>query len=409
MVLGFVHAILAARLLGPEGYGVVAVALSVTAVAAAFAMLGFGPLAVREVAQLVVRADWSSLRGFLRFSGLVVVGVSIVVAGALAALSVWTDLFGASYRTEIAIATLMILPLGILQHIRGVCQGFGRVLAALLPAEFLRPAMLVGGLGLLLVFNPSATTVDYMWLSVGTAFLALVLAAFLLAKLVRTLVPVASMTFKPNAWSRSAVPFSIIFLLGAIGTQANTLLLGWLAGPTEAGLFQPIMRLTPIMLMVTEAIAMPLAPRLASCWEQRDLEGIRHLYRLATPVATVGTLIIVIGMVLVAPILLSAFGREFLANQHLLLWIGLAQIASASTGAATLLLIMAGKMRIRIALQCITLLVQLGLGLVLIGPYGADGAAIALIGSILVWSVLHWFFARFALNVETSLLAMRRS
>ncbi len=81
---------------------------------------------------------------------------------------------------------------------------------------------------------------------------------------------------------------------------------------------------------------------------------------------------------------------------------------NASTGAAAQLLAMAGEMRLRIVAQSLTLLVQLGLSVILIGPFGAEGAAAALVGAILVWSLSHWLFARFALGIDTSLLAGRR-
>ena len=407
--LGFLHAVLMARLLGPEGYGVTAVAMSTAAVASTFAMLGFGPLAVREAARLVVRADWSALRGFMRFAGLVVAGVSVVGGGAICALALWTDLFDTAYRDELAIAAMIVLPLGVLHFFRGVCQGFGRVLTAQLPADVVRPVMLVGSLGLLLAFGGALTTIDYMKISLATAVIAVVLALVFLAQIVRARVPPAVPTMRPVFWSRSAAPFFAVFLLGVIGAEASTLMLGSLSGPEEAGLFQPIARLTPIMLLAMEAISMPLAPRVASCWEQRDLEGIRHLYRLATRFATLGTVVVVLGLLLIAPFLLSAFGREFLVNQHLLLWIGLAQIVVASMGASATLLAMSGKMRLRITAQCLTVVVQLGLGLLLVGPYGAEGATVALIGSILVWSFLHWLFARISLDIDTSLFARQRS
>lgn len=57
--LGFIQAVLTARLLGPEGYGIVAVALSVATVAATLSVLGLGPLAVRELARLVAKAGKS--------------------------------------------------------------------------------------------------------------------------------------------------------------------------------------------------------------------------------------------------------------------------------------------------------------------------------------------------------------
>ena len=398
-----------ARLLGPEGFGTVAFALSIATVTATFAMLGFGPLAVRELARLSVRADWPNLRGFLRFSGFVVFVASLVTAGIIAMLALKTELFDTHFRHEIAVASLLVLPLAMTVYFRGALQGLGQVLLAQLPGDLLRPIILVGFLGALLASGRSATTIDFLILVLCTTGLAAMLAALFLSKSVQIQVNASAAKIEPKKWSLSAAPFFAIFVFAAVGNEANTLLLGWLAGPTEAGLFQPVARLAPIMLIANEALAMPLAPRISALWEKRDLQGIRHHYRLATRVSTMVTVLVVLGMVLLAPLIFSAFGHEFLVNSHLILWIGLAQIVNASTGAAGQLLAMAGAMRLRIIAQGLTVIIQVGLGLLLVGPFGADGAAMALVGAILVWSLAHWLFAKLVLGIDTSLLAGWRS
>lgn len=403
--LGFLQAIMTARLLGPEGFGTVAFALSIAAIAATFAMLGFGPLAVREVARLSVRADWPNLRGFLRFSGFVVFVASLVTAGFIAILALETELFDMRFRHEIAVASILVLPLAMTIYLRGALQGLGQVLLAQLPGDLLRPIILVGFLGVLLASGGSATTIDFLILVLCTTGLTAMLAALILSKSVQIQLNASVAKLESKKWSLSAAPFFAIFLFGVVGNEANTLLLGWLAGPAEAGLFQPVARLAPIMLIANEALAMPLAPRIAALWETRDLQGIRHLYRLATRVSAMVTVLVVVVVVLLAPFIFSAFGHEFLVNSHLMLWIGLAQIVNASTGPAGQLLAMAGAMRLRIMAQGLTVIVQLGLGLLLVGPYGADGAAMALVGAILMWSLAHWLFARLALGIDTSLLA----
>ncbi len=300
--LGFLQAVLTARLLGPEGYGTVAVALSITAIIATCAMLGFGPFAVREVARLSVRADWSDLRGFLRFSGLAVFGASIIAGAAIAALALGTELFDAHFRREIAIASILVLPLAMLMYFRGVLQGFGQLLAAQLPGDLLRPIIRIAGLGILFVAASRAMTISYLVVAIVASSSAAIVAAVAFWRINTHRIPAASAASHPRQWSRSAAPFFVIFMLGVVGTEANTLLLGWLAGPTEAGLFQPVARLAPIMLIANEALAMPLAPRIAARWAQRDVEGIRHLYRLATRVGTLGTVLIALVLVLLAPV-----------------------------------------------------------------------------------------------------------
>ena len=408
LALWFVQAILTARLLGPDGYGVVAVALSVATIATTLTMLGLAPLAVREVPQLVVRADWSKLRGFLRFSTLTVFAFSSLVAMGTATFALTTELFDPAFRTEIILATLLVPLLAMLMVLRGLCQGFGRVVAAQAPGELLRPIILVTSLGLLLLTATVVTTTNYIAITIAAALAGTITAALSLRRIVAKSVPASPPRMAPRDWGRAAAPFLGIAVFAIVGTEANTVILGGMAGPVEAGLFQPIARIAPILMIANEAVSMPLAPRLAKMWEHQDLQGIRELLRKSTVAAVGGTVAVSIALLLLAPYILGAFGQEFLINEHLLLWIALAQILNAACGAAGLLLDMAGKMKLRILAQGVTMVVQICFGLVLIGPYGAEGAAAALVAATLVWSLANWFLARKALGVETSLLSLLR-
>lgn len=103
--------------------------------------------------------------------------------------------------------------------------------------------------------------------------------------------------------------------------------------------------------------------------------------------------------------ILGVFGREFVVNQHLLLWIGAAQLFNVSLGPAPQLLMMTGSMRSRIAAQIITLIVQASTAWALIPEYGSAGAAASLVCAIVTWAGVHWFLAKRATGIDTSIYA----
>jgi len=187
--LWFLQAVLTARLLGPGGYGVVAVALSVVAIATTVTMLGLGQLAVREVAQLSAREDWGGLRGFLRFSTLTVFAFSTLATIGIAVLARVTELFDPAFRTEIILATLLVPLLALLMVLRGLCQGFGGIVAAQAPGELLRPTILVASLGLLLLTATVLTTTNYIAIAIAAALAGTITAALSLRRIVARRVP----------------------------------------------------------------------------------------------------------------------------------------------------------------------------------------------------------------------------
>ena len=209
LALGFSQAILTARLLGPGGYGVVAVALSVATIATTLTMLGLAPLAVREVPQLVVRADWSKLRGFLRFSTLTVFAFSSLVAMGTATFALATELFDPAFRSEIILATLLVPLLAMLMVLRGLCQGFGRVVAAQAPGELLRPIILVTSLGLLLLTATVVTTTSYIAITIAAALAGTITAAISLRRIVAKSVPASQPRTAPRDWGRAITPNNV--------------------------------------------------------------------------------------------------------------------------------------------------------------------------------------------------------
>jgi O-antigen/teichoic acid export membrane protein len=395
--MGFAAAVLAARLLGPRGYGEISVALSAAGIASIFAGLGINGLAVREVARLNVVGPPATLRAFVHWSLRVTSLVAIVLAAVLILIS-----FGAQpYSAELVIAAIMTVLLALLQLVRGLTQGMGKITESQFPLDVTRWLLVVAALAGLLLANAIASPQQVLLIYVGAMVVALAIAASRFFPLVpQSIESRASAEREP--WLRAASPFLGIAFFGIVGSEANTILLGSLAGPEQAGLFQPIARIAPIMILASEAIAMPLAPRMTALWHTHDLAKLSALVRKATIASSLSTAVIASAVLLLSPQILGAFGSEFVRYQAYLVVIAAAQLVNAFTGPAPLLLSMVGQMRDRIIVQVLTLLVQVGLGAALIPFYGAGGAATALTVGIVAWSVLHWLVAWRTLGIDTS-------
>ena len=408
LALGFVQAVFTARLLGPEGYGTVAVALAIVNVTATCAMLGFGPLALREVARLSVRADWSDLRGFLFFSVLAVIGAAMATGGGLALLALGTEVVEPHYRREIAIAALLVLPFAMIFYLRGVLQGFGHVLAAQLPGDVLRPVVLVSGLGLLFLLARPATTTSYFAVAIGAAYLALVIAAVMSWRAVAHRIPAAPRTLRPRQWSGAGATFLAVSLLTILGSELSTLLLGWLSDPRQTGLYQPVARLTPLMLIALQAVSIPFAPRVVALWEKGDAASLHRMTWLVVLSVTGATVLFCGVIVGLAPLILTIFGEDFLSVRQAILFVAIAQVFAAACGPVVLLLSMTGHQRTVVRCQAVGLAINFGLGIWLIPGQGADGAALAFAASAVIWSVLMLVAVRRRLGFDASLFGARR-
>jgi O-antigen/teichoic acid export membrane protein len=394
--------VVVARLLGPRGYGVVAVAISSATVIATLSVVGAGDLAIRETAALSTRKAWDELRLFVGWSIRTVLKISVAAAALMAAAS----LLPTPYASALLLGSATVPLLALLQVLKGVVQGSGAVVRAQLPLDVVRWIITLALLAFLLLTKSPATPLAVLLIIVIGLSLALVTSAALLRRFLRSIPMAAGASLAANEWLFQSLPFLAIALFGIIGTEIGTLLLGLLSGPREAGLYQPIAKLAPLMMLGNGAIEAALAPRLASSWEANDVSTLQRLVRHSVVASAAVTSAICVAIVLASPYILRAFGPDFAKYGGLIIWLGVAQVLNAATGAAPLLLAMTGDMKRRIRAQVVTMVVQVGLGLAFIPSLGAVGAVISLVAAILVWSLLHWWLALRTTGIDTSLISV---
>jgi O-antigen/teichoic acid export membrane protein len=400
----FLFAVATARLLGPSGYGIVAVAVSSVTVVSTIALLGVDGLAVRQSAMLQTRQAWGELRHFVSWAVIWVIGTSILAAAVVMASS---PLFG-SYSNALAVAAIVIPLLAGILLLKSIIQGLSHVVLAQVPGEIVRWILTLSLMAFLFVANlrtPEAVIVSV----IAALAVSLVVAGAFLHHFVTQLPKDHEPGTHGRRLLRQASPFLAIAVFGIVGTELATLILGWLAGPREAGLYQPIAKSAPVMLLAAYSIEAALAPRIVRMWEQQDRAGLQQLMRRSAIAATLATSAITGLILLMAPVIFLAFGREFTVNVGYLYLVGAAQLANAAFGPAPLLLAMVGDMSSRLKAQVLTLIVQAALAILLIPSMGAAGAVISLTVAILTWSALHWWLAMRTTGINTLAFAWRPS
>jgi O-antigen/teichoic acid export membrane protein len=402
LALGFAQAVLAARLLGAAGYGTVAVAMSIAQVIGMFCMLGFGPLAVRDIPASFAAGRAASVSHLLRHAFIVVLFVSAAGGLVVALAAATTGLVPAPYRRALEIGALVVAPFALIGLFRGFAQGFGRIALAQVPGEAMRPAASVLLMGTALLLGLPFGPTDYMWVAAGSAaFAALFAGAWLWhrewARLPTAAVPSDGRNFV------LALPFLGLALVNLLQGEMNTLLLGWLASPHEAGVFQPIVRLTPVLTLAVQAAAMGYAPHVASLWERGERHRIRSATAKFTLTTSFLTLVAALAIAASGPLLMWIFGPEFRQSAPLLWYIAAAQVFNAACGPVAPLLTMSGGSGRALWGLVAGLVVNISVAAMLIPDHGASGAAIAMASGIVVWNVIMLAMVRARYRFDPSL------
>jgi O-antigen/teichoic acid export membrane protein len=182
---------------------------------------------------------------------------------------------------------------------------------------------------------------------------------------------------------RFATPRAFASVFATLTTYLDTLLIGTLGSVRQAGIYAAAGRYMIVGRFALAAVVVIIPPYLAASLAQGERGRTRQVYQTATWWLMIPSWPVYLSMALFAPLLLSAFGREFVGGQFVLMVLSLSMLISMATGPVTILLLMAGKSGLNLLNTAIGLALNLGLNLWLIPRYGIDGAAIAWGASIL--------------------------
>jgi O-antigen/teichoic acid export membrane protein len=412
MVLTSGVAIVLARVLGPAGYGVYAVAMATITMLGVPSQLGLPTLLMREVARHDTRQDWSLMRGLLRRGNQAVVVMSLLCA---LGVGIWLWVSPNQQSAE-QLATLgwalFLLPLVALGGLRsGALRGLRRVVEGQVPEMVIRPLgtlLLVGGL-VWAAGSESLTPSTAMALNVLATFIAFLAGAVLLHRAMPPGVRVAPPVYDTRAWLRSVIPLSMLGGVQLINGQADILMLAALATPEDVGIYRVIVQLTSFVLVGAVIVNSVQAPYLARFHAEGNLpmvkrmaqQGSRALFLSALAIAAV----LVIGG---KPILAGVFGPEYVHGYvPMVIWCA-GIVFFAEQGSLIMVMNMAGHEKDTVVAMAIGAAANVLFNFVAIPRWGMLGAASATMLSTLVWRTLLRRQLRLKLGMEIGALGTMR-
>jgi O-antigen/teichoic acid export membrane protein len=400
----FFQAVLTARLLGAQGYGVVAVTVSTVQVLATLCAFGFGPLAVREIPVRMAAGEGDRLYGFICHALIAVLALSVAGGAALAVVAGMTELVRPAYRATFEIAGLLVAPLAVIALLRGIAQGFGRIPMAQIPGELLQPLTIVIALGAVALLGLSFAPTDFVWLATGAAMLAAIAGAIWLLRSERSNILLPQRSLGASASFGVAFPFVALVLAGMLQGEMNTLLLGWLGSSQQAGIFQPVVRFSSVITLPGQAAGMRFAPSIAEHWKRGETDRIRWVTRTFTWTTSLLTLAVALAIAAAGPWLMRLFGSDFVQSAPLLWVVAAAQVFNAACGPVGYLLTMSDRSGWALAGQAAGLAANAIFAIVLIPSYGAWGAVLGMGAGIAVWNMAMLTMVKVRHGFDPSLL-----
>jgi O-antigen/teichoic acid export membrane protein len=389
-------ALLLARILSLEEYGAYMYALACLNVSVLVARRGLDVGMVRIVSECRSTKAWGLARDAVRYA-LERIGATSGAVVLLWGLAAWF------FSSEIApvfhpllAPTLVAVPfLALLALARGILRGLLQGSKAQLPELLLKPSLqlaLLVILGELLAVSLEAATA--MWLHAVSLIACCSLAWLWVWKGLEDGPSAVADASRRREWASLGWALLLISGMNVLLQQTDTLMVGALNGPSEAGIYNTSARLSRLMLFGLGATANLAAPLLAAAGRAGDTQGAHRLLRLAQLGNLAFAAPVGIGLLVGASWLLGLFGEGFVAGTTALSVLVGAQFVNAMVGPVGQYLSMTGRQKVVAKTLAAAAVLNLGLNAVLIPRWGINGAAVATAVTVVTWNVILAVYVR---------------
>lgn len=377
-VLSLTSNILLGRLLGPENFSVYAVALSWVTLASGFLNFGLPQTQLRFTAAYVETQDWPKLAGLMRWTRRWAFIASALSIGAACAAA-WLGWPSAELSAVVLLCGVLTAMMVHLDITSATLRALGKIAWAMLPDNFFRHLVFIGGLGFLWFGAPALMGPEA---ALGVTLAANGVAIGLVLYFLRQ-EPRMAHEAEPEAelarWRKLALTSIALGGLGAVASQVSIIAAGWYLDPAETGAFAAARRMSDIVTFGLLAFGRIYSPVVAGLYAKGDMGGLAKSAVFASLWSLAIALMIAAPMLFAPSLVLGLYGEGFVQAGTVLQILALSQLAPAIGGTAGILMTMTGREVQGLSLSVGGLLVHV-VGIVLLAPlWGPEGLAIALL------------------------------
>jgi O-antigen/teichoic acid export membrane protein len=390
----FFTQILIVRYLTKGDYGAFTYALSIVGFVQAVVTLGLDRSITRFLPIYHERGDHRRLFGTLAMAVTVIASLSVL---AVLALFAGSSLVQERIKDPVALTLLYLLIfLAPLQALDDLLIGVFAVFAK--PrAIFFRRHVLAPTLKFLVVLALVLTRSDVIYLAIGyvlATLIGLAIYGFQLIGVFREQGLTDGDAIRRPEWPWGEV-FSFTFplltteLVYLSMNTVNVVLLEHFRSTTEVASLQAVLPTAKMNEMVMASFATLFTPMAARLFAKQDSEGINALYwRTAIWIAVFSMPLFLLTFSLAKPITVLLYGARYESAAPILALLSFGYYFNAALGFNGLTLKVFGKIRYTVTINVITALASVGFSLALIPAYGALGAGIAMMLTMVTHNLL---------------------
>ena len=375
--LTYASTVLLARWLGSHNFGIYAYVLVIVGLLGLAFSFGFNSSGVRFVSSYLARNKLRRLSGFLDRSSKIVLLLSTL--GALAGAGLVLTLGNAieSYYVKPLLVGLLCVPVWtFLNQMEATARAFGWMHVAYIPGFVLRPLLLIGLVGGLVLFGGTADAVTALWALIGACAVAAVVQAALVYTGARKHLNGTKPAFHTRHWFTISLSFLMIDGFRMLLDNTDILLIGRFLDPHSVAVYFAVIRTSGLVAFVSFSVIALAVPKFTDIHSTGTRGELQKFVTSVTRLMFWPSLLAAIAMACLGPFLLSLFGPDFQVGYPTMLVVLAGLVLRSATLPVEYLLNMTGHHRDTMKVYAFAALASIALNLLFIPVFGIMGAAI---------------------------------
>lgn len=400
-------AIILARYLGKEEFGVYSLAIACVTITSVFVKVGFSDFLVKKVAELKFNNSGQMIHSLLNFANLTVVFniiILLIAAGVLSIAVYGVDIIFESFET-ISFSIFLLILLSVTSIRSGAIRGYGNVILGQLPDYLIRTTLL---LAFLLIFELIAG-VSEAWhavlMHVLAAFIACIFSIVLGNKLFRRYRSGTVSNKQKKSWLVQSLPFTILSGVVILDSNIDLIMIGFLLDEESVGLYRVASQSVIIIAFTLSALNAVIAPKITKLYKEKSDMELQNMITLASRLILLTSLPVSIFLMIWSDeFLIFVFGQEYKLASIPLFILCIGQIVNSMMGVNGVILNMTNYAKESAYIVGIGAVLNMVLNAILIPYYGIVGAAIATATSLAVWNILLTWRVYYHLKVNSTFI-----
>jgi O-antigen/teichoic acid export membrane protein len=392
LLVAFLTQVLIVRHLAKSDYGAFAYALSAVLLLQSVLPLGMDRADSRFLALYDERDDGARLLGVIVLEAATILAVGgAAVAVALTFRGAFETSDGRGF--ELLLAMFALAPLQALDAlVINVFAVFAKPWSV-----FVRRYVLEPGLRLLVAVVMVLGDHGVIFLAIGFVVVSLIGTALYAAMLARLLKRVGvlvrgalrSMVLPVRDVLGFSFPLLLTNFVAVAGTELAAVILGHYHPDADVAAFRAVQPLAALNLVVMFSFGTLYTPAAARLCARDDRPGLRHIYwQSACWIAILTFPVLAVTTALAAPFTVATFGERYSDSALYLALLSIGYYVNAALGFNGVTVLMMGRLRYITIGNVVVLIWMVAADLVLIPPWGAIGAVVAVLSTLLVHNVV---------------------